>query len=147
MKDIARKYQVLQLRRDIGHLTKNCPEEKKRTVKSKETIPKTKTMELQVGLIDGHEKELAMEPEKEDESLSEEDVYWVDLRNELEDNFQRQAELQVKGDNHIQCIARINIGYPITLIKKDLIENIAIKIPDPSWNRYLGINNSPLKIL
>ena len=73
------------------------------------------------------EDELKME-----NSASDEKIYLVGLQSEPRDEFLRYAELQVKEGNNISRIARIDTRCPITLIKENLVENIAVKIPDVS---------------
>lgn len=94
--------------------------------------------------------ELAEEESEDadDNELGEdEEIHLIDIQSEPRDEFQRSTNLQVEGGKNISCIARIDTECPITIIFKNLIKNVDIKIPDVKWNRYRGINDSKLKII
>lgn len=55
---------------------------------------------------------------------------FIDIQSEPRDEFQRSKNLQVEGGKNISCIARIDTGYPITIILKNLIKYVDIKTPD-----------------
>lgn len=96
---------------EVGHFAKNCPNNKKRSTKLKETAIEKRATEHQVGLIDDNEEKSATESEGDDEALSEEEIHLVDLQSEPRDEFKRHAELQnIKRGNNIYCTATIDTG-------------------------------------
>lgn len=84
-------------------------------------------------MIDDNKIELAEEEDADDNELGEdEEIYLIDIQSEPRDEFQRSTNLQVEGGKNISCIARIDTGYPIMIILKNLIKYVDIKTPDIS---------------
>jgi hypothetical protein len=130
-----------------GHYAKDCPAKKRDRTKPREAATKEKRTERQVGLVDvGQTVPAEEDSDTDNQGEEDEEVHFVDLRNEPRDEFQRSTNLQL-GGNQISCTARIDTGCPITLIKENVVKNIDTKNPDAKWSRYRGINNSRLKIV
>ncbi|XP_024872293.1 uncharacterized protein LOC112454896, partial [Temnothorax curvispinosus] len=83
---------------EVGHLAKNFTAKKEDHIDSKETTPKRRTTERQVGLIVDDGKESAEEETNlDDESVSHEEIHLVDLQSGLRDEFKKDVDLSVKG--------------------------------------------------
>lgn len=115
-----------------------------RRAKQRETSSKERVPEHQVGLVNDHRKESAEEEsEADEESVSDKEIYLIDLWNKPRDESQRSVDLQMR-DNSISCIAKINTGCSITLIQEGLLKDVAMRAPGAGWSRYRWINNSKL---
>lgn len=68
------------------------------------------------------------EDDREDEDRSEEEeLGFVDFKNELKDKFQRMVQVEVQDNQQFSGIARIDTGYPVSLIQGDTVNSAFIK--------------------
>lgn len=136
---------------ETGHYAKDCPagnQTSKESSLSKKIGSNNKKAERQVNLINEDGQSASEESASDDNDHPEEDdeIHFVDLREEHRDEFQRMTDLQVQGGTSLSCVARIDTGCPVTLIQESLIKNKDVQTPGPEWKRYRGINNSKLNV-
>lgn len=74
-------------------------------------------------------------------------MYFVDLTEEVRDEFQRAAEVDVDGDQQFSGVARIDTGCPVSLIKNGVVDCESVRKAGREWERYSGINQSKLRVL
>ncbi|KMQ82295.1 phytoalexin-deficient 4-2 protein [Lasius niger] len=105
-----------------GLYAKDCPIKKEEQVKSgiKEITLKNKQNDCQMGLIskDKQQESTKSESESDEKPEEETEIYLVDVLSEPRDEFRRAADLQIEGNDIINCNAKIDTGCPITLIRE-----------------------------
>lgn len=134
---------------EVGHYANVCPS-KKEGSKKPEVGKKTARSCKQVGLVEQKpdDENASTEEDQDEESQSEqEDICFVDLTEEVRDEFQRVAEVKVNGDQQFAGVVRIDTGCPVSLIKNCVVDGESVRRAGREWKRYNGINQSKLRVL
>lgn len=140
---------------EVGHYAKYCPAKKERPQKlstDKKTEPGDRKMDHQVKVDESTEQLAATSSgsdsgsDGDDRPEEESDIYVVEMHEESRDEFQRITELQIQGSVPLSCVARVDTGCPVTLIKESIVSNVDMQRPGCEWNQYRGINNSKLQV-
>ncbi|KYM95011.1 hypothetical protein ALC62_14354 [Cyphomyrmex costatus] len=133
---------------NMGHYAKDCPSRKlkdRKTTKEKKTEAGSKS----VGLLEEERSgdSSAGEDQSEESHSEQEDICFVDLKEEVRDEFQRTVKLEVEDKQQYEGTARMDTGCPVSLIKNSCVDDGSVKRAGDEWNRYCGINKSRLRVL
>lgn len=134
-----------------GHYAKDCPDKKKKEGEKSSgkgaSAPKERRADRQVGLIHNDKKHALEKTSEDDEQHDEDDeIQFIDMRSDPSDEFQQTVNIKIENNVNNSCLARIDTGCPITLIKEQLVKNRNLRVPGKEWSRFRGINNSKLII-
>lgn len=113
---------------ETDHLAKECPSRTKRNGKT--ATPKKSSDKKQIKLVQDETKSEGSlaEDDREDEDRSEEEeIGFVDFKNELKDKFQRMVQVKVQANQQFSGIARIDTGCSVSLIQGDTVNSAFIK--------------------
>ncbi|XP_018368249.1 PREDICTED: uncharacterized protein K02A2.6-like [Trachymyrmex cornetzi] len=77
-------------------------------------------------------------------SEEEDEIYLLNIADELRDDFRRDVELKMSGSAQVSLTAQIDTRCPITLVREQVVNTESVTTPGKEWNRYRGINDSKL---
>lgn len=155
MKSIDRKIVRCYSCNGTGHYSKDCTEKEKRIEEKSGKKSKNSAKQVikqQVGSIQEKEEiESACSTDDQDindeTNVEEEEICLIDLEQKSKDNYQELIYCDALGINSFSCFSQIDTGCPISLIKKQLIDDKIVEKPGCEWNKYFGINKSKLEII
>lgn len=130
-----------------GHYSTNCPiQEKKTDTKGENTkTPSDRPAKRQVGTV--QENQESESEQSVDEDNDQEEICLVSLDQAYRGDYQRLIQCDIEGINSFSCIAQIDTGCPVSLVKEQLVDVRAFEKPGREWNKYYGINNSKLDVV
>lgn len=118
---------------EVGHYARNCStmmttmaaakkrKEPSERLRNKKAEVSDGTSDQQINLVDEYCQPMKADDESErSESSGENEIHLVDTHQESRDEFQRTAELQVKGGKSLSCVGRVDTGCPVTPVKEEV---------------------------
>lgn len=130
---------------EIGHYARDCPQKKKiADNRDNKITPKERKKKEQLGLVEEEQTSSRDEDEAEGSS-GENEIYSIDVTDRPRDQFEKEAEVEV--GTKFACIARIDTGCPISLVREQLIPQSRVETVGIGWEKYRGINNSRLCVI